>query len=196
MAVESELGVGTTFTIDLTLPLAPEETSPATVQPSHKPAHIRPPEKLNLAGELTGQLQGLRVLVVDDKKTNVLVAESMLESMGAQVTGCLGARIALEQLQDPAQAFDMVLMDLQMPTLDGLEATRLIRQHPDPRVRDVLVLAMTGRLLEDEREQARQAGMNGFISKPLLWRNLLSEIQRVIVERDAGELASARLASG
>jgi PAS domain S-box-containing protein len=196
VAVESELGVGTTFTIDLTLPLAPEETSPATVQPSHKPAHIRPPEKLNLAGELTGQLQGLRVLVVDDKKTNVLVAESMLESMGAQVTGCLGAQIALEQLQDPAQAFDMVLMDLQMPTLDGLEATRLIRQHPDPRVRDVLVLAMTGRLLEDEREQARQAGMNGFISKPLLWRNLLSEIQRVIVERDAGELASARLASG
>lgn len=257
VAVKSQLGVGTTFTIDLTLPLAPEEIRPPKIQatqkpdmamlqadqdeqarkkrflietaarakalvqavaseaaaskpvpadvlpeakPEAKPASVPKPPDLARAPkldalrppqDLPGQLQGLRVLVVDDDPSNVRVGEIMLTSLGAQVTACLGAQLGLQQLQDPEQSFELVLMDLQMPTLDGLEATRLIRQHPDPRVRDVLVLAMTGRLMNNERELARQAGMNGFISKPLLWGNLLSEIQQALAERDARARASS-----
>jgi PAS domain S-box-containing protein len=110
-------------------------------------------------------LAGTRILLVEDIPTNQLIAREILESFGAIVETADNGRLALEKLAAPGARFDIVLMDIQMPEMDGLEATRRIRaggKHPN-----LPIIAMTAHAFEDEKLRCQQAGMNDFLSKPI-----------------------------
>ena len=113
-----------------------------------------------------GGLSGLRVLLVEDNAINQMLALELLASRGAQVTVANHGQEALDLLAGShAEHFHVVLMDLQMPVLDGYETTRRLRS--DARYDALPIVAMTAHALEEERERCRSMGMNGHISKPI-----------------------------
>ena len=132
-------------------------------------------------------LAGLNLLVAEDVPTNQLIIRDLLESLGATVLLADNGRLAIDALAANATAIDLILMDIQMPEMDGLEATRRIRSGP---VRpDIPIIALTAHALEDERQRASQAGMTGFLTKPIEPDQLLATIQHH-AERRGGKLAA------
>jgi two-component system, sensor histidine kinase and response regulator len=117
----------------------------------------------------------LRVLLAEDNPINRKVAVQMLEKSGCRVTAADNGRQALENLA--TEVFDVVLMDVQMPEMDGLAATRAIRAT-EASYRDVPIIAMTAHALEGDREMCLAAGMNDYLSKPIRARDLLAKIAR------------------
>jgi len=111
--------------------------------------------------------RGVRVLLVEDNEMNQQVATELLESAGAVVTIANHGGIAVKLLKDGPEppAFDIVLMDLQMPEMDGYTATRVLRA--DPRFQLLPIVAMTAHALVEERERCLQAGMNDHVTKPI-----------------------------
>ncbi|MDZ5457385.1 ATP-binding protein [Azohydromonas lata] len=129
-------------------------------------------------------LPGVRVLVVDDSGINREVAQRILALQGALVSTCNDGAQALERLRRDAAVYDLVLMDVQMPVMDGLEATRRIRGELG--LTRLPVLALSAGALVSERANARAAGMDDFLSKPLDPRTLVSSI-RWHVEKAQGQ---------
>jgi signal transduction histidine kinase/CheY-like chemotaxis protein len=125
-------------------------------------------------------LAGLRVLLVEDNEVNRIFAESLLERLGARTKLAGDGAQALQQLADTA--FDLVLMDVQMPVLDGVEAIRRWRQTEASSAREarVAVIAMTAHALSGDRERLLALGFDGYVSKPFAERDLVSEAQRVL----------------
>jgi PAS domain S-box-containing protein len=143
-------------------------------------------------------LAGVHVLVVDDSDINLEVAQRILEKQGATVTTCSDGLAALEHVRIHHQRLDIVLMDVQMPTLDGNEATRRIRA--DLRLKTLPIVALTAGALVAERQRALEAGMNDFISKPFDPQALIRKVRR-LVEEARGEpipmvILDAQLALG
>ena len=112
---------------------------------------------------LVAGIKGARILLVEDNEVNQLVAKRIMEKAGLKVTIAGNGLEALEAIE--AETFDLVLMDIQMPEMDGLEATRQIRSRD--KFTDLPVLAMTAHALSGDREQSLAAGMNGHITKPI-----------------------------
>jgi PAS domain S-box-containing protein len=129
-------------------------------------------------------LAGVRVLVVDDSDINLEVAQRILEKQGATVTTCSDGLAAFEHVRLHHQALDVVLMDVQMPTLDGNEATRRIRA--ELQLKTLPIVALTAGALVGERQRALEAGMNDFISKPFDPQALIRKV-RQLVEGARGE---------
>ncbi len=121
---------------------------------------------------------GIRILLVEDNAINQQVATELLESAGATVTianhGGEAVKILTES--EPGLPFDVVFMDLQMPVMDGFEATRLLRN--DPRFQKIPIIAMTAHALAEERQQCLDAGMNDHVSKPIDPDALFSTLMR------------------
>lgn len=157
--VESEPGKGSTFSVDLVCLLSahPRETE-ASVVDFDNPTETRPAEAAS------------RILVVEDNQVNQKVVTTVLRKRGFEIELANNGEQALEKLEGSV-AFDLILMDIQMPVLDGLEATRRIRQ--DPRWRELPILAMTAHAMNGDRERCLDAGMNGYISKPVHPTHLL-----------------------
>ena len=129
-------------------------------------------------------LAGVRVLVVDDSDINLEVAQRILEKQGATVTTCSDGLTALEHVRVHHHILDVVLMDVQMPTLDGNEATRRIRG--ELQLKTLPIVALTAGALVGERQRALEAGMNDFISKPFDPQALIRKVRR-LVEGARGE---------
>jgi signal transduction histidine kinase/DNA-binding response OmpR family regulator/integral membrane sensor domain MASE1 len=126
--------------------------------------------------ENSGQrLDGVRLLLVEDNPVNQLVANSMLTHAGAEVAAVGNGREAVEHLRTDAHRYDLVLMDVQMPEMDGFEATARIRKELGLQLP---VLAMTAGVMESEREQCIACGMNDFIAKPIDVDEMLRVIAR------------------
>ncbi len=127
-------------------------------------------------------LDNLNILVVEDNATNRLIATHMLESLGARVTtaedGERGVAAAAEG------GFDLILMDIQMPGIDGMEAARQIRALPG-LVAETPIIALTANVLRHQRDTYRAAGMDGVIGKPISPASLLEEIARLTGASDA-----------
>ena len=121
-----------------------------------------PPGAPAVRGEL--RLEGVRLLVVDDSTVNLDVARRLLGTEGARVEVAVHGEDALARLRASPEAFDLVLMDLQMPIMDGIEAARRMRQ--EPALRGLPVVAVTAGALPGQLEAAFQAGIRDFISKP------------------------------
>ncbi len=124
----------------------------------------------------TPRIPGVRVLVVDDSDINREVAQRILEADGAQVYLAEDGQEALDWLSANPHAVDIVLMDIQMPRLDGYAATRQIRRLP--HCVDLPILALTAGAFKSLQEQALEAGMNDFISKPFDVAQMMALIQR------------------
>ena len=133
---------------------------------------------------LVKSLPGVRLLVVDDSDINLEIARHLLEREGAMVTTASNGREALAVLRLAPQEFDAVLMDVQMPEMDGLEATQLLRQQPSQV--GLPVIALTAGALAEERRRAIEAGMNAFLTKPLD-PDLMVRTVRSVIEEMTGQ---------
>ncbi len=157
--VQSRLGQGSSFRFSVRL-------SPAqTPQPAPRPS-------LQAAARLAGK----KVLVVDDNALNREVAEDFLRLVGMQVVTAHHGRHALERLQ--ADVFDAVLMDVHMPDMDGLTATRAIRAHP--AWKHLPVIALTAQAREEDRRHIHAAGMDAHLSKPIDEQRLYATLDRLL----------------
>lgn len=149
--VSSDEGGGSTFTLSLRLLYRHQDSAP-------DPVALAPEEALG------GQLFGL-VLLVEDNEVNRLVARRILEHMGVTVVTATDGREALEKVRQ--RDFDCILMDVQMPVMDGLEATRILRQWERENGRaPIPVIALTANAMDEERERCIAVGMNSHLAKP------------------------------
>jgi PAS domain S-box-containing protein len=162
VGVDSRPGVGSTFWAELPLAAARAPALPRRGLPS---------APLPLAG--------WRVLVVEDHPVNMLIAVETLKRWGAQVDEAVDGQAALAAVDAVLQCggrFDAVLMDLHMPDISGLEVTRRLRQRFDAKA--LPIVALTAAALVSEQQQAIEAGMNDFVTKPIDSRQLLEALQR------------------
>ncbi len=121
--------------------------------------------------------EGMRVLVVEDDKVSQLVATRFLEELGHLPAVAENGEVALEMLD--RHEFDVVLMDNMMPVLDGLDTTRFIRSHSNAEIRSLPVIALSAGILEEERQRCLDAGMNAFLSKPLMIEDLKNTLEKL-----------------
>jgi two-component system sensor histidine kinase/response regulator len=133
------------------------------------------------ATETETMLTGARVLVVEDNEINQQVAVEILEGFGLTVEIAGNGKMATQMLGDGADRFDAVLMDLQMPEMDGYEATRVIRTRQNNRTTPII--AMTAHALQTEQQSCLDAGMNDYVSKPVDPDRLLATLARWIKPR-------------
>jgi CheY-like chemotaxis protein len=159
ITVSSEPGRGSTFSFTVRLGRVKEEALLDT--------------SLAEAGNPT-----LRILLADDNPVNQLLAVRLLESRGYQVSAVANGREAVDAAA--ARDFDLILMDVQMPAMDGFEATRLLREREQSGARRVPIIAMTANAMRGDREQCLAAGMTGYLSKPIRPEELFQTIQEVL----------------
>lgn len=123
-----------------------------------------------------------RVLLVDDNPINLLVAREMLSSLGVQVETAVDGAEALARLEN--EAFALVFMDVQMPVLDGLEATRRLRAREKARsLARTPVVALTANAMAGDRERCLASGMDDYLAKPVNREHLAGALQRWLPER-------------
>lgn len=158
IGVHSEPGQGSTFWF--VLPLARAKDAPVAASESKT--------------DQPDQLRGQRILVAEDNLFNQQVAKEFLEQEGASVMIASSGDEAIALMRQ--HSFDCVLMDVQMPVMDGFEATRIIRATPE--LADALVIAMTANARDEDRQRCREAGMNDFVAKPINPDQLLSTLAR------------------
>jgi two-component system, cell cycle response regulator DivK len=132
-------------------------------------------------------MPGEPILIVDDNPVNLKLARILLTAEGYEVRTAAAAEEALEVLD--AYRPRLILMDIQLPGMDGLELTR--RLKGDPRMREVVILAMTAYAMKGDRERVLAAGCDGYIAKPIDTRTLAAEIAGRIEASD-GKTAQAR----
>jgi CheY-like chemotaxis protein len=118
----------------------------------------------------------VRVLLVEDNAINQRVAVGMLERAGHRVDVAASGREALDALD--RLRYDLVLMDVQMPDMDGLEATRRVRRHVDPAVATMPIVGLTANAMPTDRQTCLDAGMDDFLTKPVDRAKLLEKVQR------------------
>ncbi len=164
ISVRSKVGVGTTFTVELTF---------ATVEPGLTEVHQAPPIFSR------GSKQVLKVLLAEDNSINVIVARHMLEHCNCDVDVAENGLRAIALAA--AGIYDLILMDVQMPVCDGLEATRVIRQSEarEHRLR-VPIYALTANAMSGDREICLEAGMDGFLAKPIPLSALQTVVDKLI----------------
>jgi two-component system, sensor histidine kinase and response regulator len=122
------------------------------------------------------QLTGVRILLAEDNKINQIVARELLESVGVIVEIANNGQEAVHILQDRGEEFDGVLMDVQMPVMDGYEATEVIRSNPV--LSGLPVIALTAHAMQSDRDKCIQAGMNDYVAKPITPELLFSVLTR------------------
>ena len=170
VSVESRIGEGTQFTIELTFMKAePEEDEPVAGQEQEKAVKAR--------------LNGRSVLLCEDNALNTEVAVYLLEAVGMQVQHAENGQQAVELFARSAKGtFDAILMDIRMPIMDGLTATRRIRGLDHPDAATIPIIAMTANAYKEDREQTSAAGMNAHLAKPIDVRALYQSLAEWIAE--------------
>jgi signal transduction histidine kinase/ActR/RegA family two-component response regulator len=167
--VQSELGRGSTFVVTL------QCEADATTDKA---------PKANIVEHVPSQPSAIpspaRILVVEDNQVNQKVVTAVLRKRGFSIELANDGQEALSKLDNSA-AFDLILMDVQMPVLDGLEATRLIRK--EPRWKGLPIVAMTAHAMNGDKERCLEAGMNGYISKPVHPSLLLSTVDEFLLQK-------------
>jgi len=159
ITVKSEQGKGSTFTV--TIPCAIATGTQAT------PAQV--------PGAEEKELRNVRILLAEDNDFNAMVAQDELADAipGVQVDVAANGRIAVEMVQ--ANAYDVILMDVQMPEMNGYDATKAIRALAGAKSR-IPIIAMTANVMKEEVERCKEAGMNGYVPKPFKREELMNAI--------------------
>jgi CheY-like chemotaxis protein len=150
-------------------------------------AHGEAQEKEVRAAEKawTHRLGHLRILLAEDNEVNQRLISRLLEKMGHAVTIAANGQMAVRLWSE--QEFDLVAMDMQMPIMDGLEATEAIRAREKHLGKHVPIVAMTANAFEEDRERCRRSGMDGYIAKPVSIKAIQAEIARVLAAQPTTE---------
>ena len=163
ITVESEPGRGSEFTISLRFPVG--EAKAGQMIPISK------------ASDFTGK----KLLVVEDNELNLEIASTLLGEAGFEVDTAGNGKIAVEKVEAAsAGRYDLILMDVQMPEMDGYEATRRIRALPDKKKAAIPIVAMTANAFEEDQKNALNVGMNGHIAKPLDIQKLFQVLSELL----------------
>lgn len=161
--VESEKGVGSTFTTIVSFKVDTaynDETDAGNIVEN-------------------ASLEGLRVLLAEDNELNMEIAEFLLENAGMNVTTAVNGKEAVDIFSaSDRNEFDLILMDVMMPVMDGLEATRKIRELQRPDAKEIPIFAMTANAFIEDKRRSKEAGMNEHLSKPLDEKILLDTIRK------------------
>ena len=168
--VESELGKGSTFTVTLKHKIADESF--------YENRKIENPE--------TGTeiLEGRNILIAEDNDLNAEIAEAILKRAGLKTERVVNGIQCVNMITKmPADTYDMILMDIQMPEMDGYEAARAIRQLPDREKACIPIIAMTANAFEEDKKDAMAAGMNGHMAKPIQVEQLLSMLAEMMCKK-------------
>ncbi|ETN36497.1 uncharacterized protein HMPREF1541_08775 [Cyphellophora europaea CBS 101466] len=207
--IESTPGVGTTVSFTLTFRKAPKDSavpdmkiaakdpdpmanwsqaaSPAGVDENKDPM----PAHLDLSRI---PKEDLRVCIAEDNAINRKIAISFVNKIGLKCEAYEDGKLAYEALQRKSkegEPFHLVLMDVQMPVLDGYEATKAIRKDSDPNVNKVLIIAMTASAIRGDREKCLEAGMNDYLAKPVRQNVLKSMLDEYMTDTQAARTAAA-----
>ena len=162
ISVESESGKGTCFTVEISCRKVPEEELQQQMEEQ--------PENVSLAGR--------RLLLAEDNGLNAEIAMTILQDADAEVELAADGKIAVNKLKDvPVGYYDAILMDIQMPNMNGYEATKAIRKLTDEREK-IPIIAMTANAFEEDRQAALAAGMDDYVAKPVE----ISELFRTIMK--------------
>ena len=165
--VESELGKGSTFTVTL----------------KHKIADESYYEKKYAENPVTGSeiLEGRKILLAEDNDLNAEIAEAILERAGLNIERVEDGIQCVNRITEmPAGTYDMILMDIQMPNMNGYKATQVIRHLSDKDKACIPIIAMTANAFEEDKRDAIAAGMNGHIAKPIQVEKLLSILTEIV----------------
>lgn len=165
--VKSELGEGTTFTVTL----------------DHKIAETRHDDRKEIASRKAAaeSLADLHILLAEDNDLNAEIAMTLLEEAGLKVDRAADGIQCVSRIEkEPAGTYALILMDIQMPNMDGYKATETIRQLPDPKKAAIPIIAMTANAFEEDRKMALAKGMNGYIAKPIDPAKMFAAIQDAI----------------
>ena len=161
IAVTSKEGVGSTFVITLPFEIAPTP-SDAPSPEAHPPRGIK----------------GLHLLLAEDNELNAEIAAMLLQDQGAKITVVSDGAQAVEAFQaNPAGTFDAILMDVMMPVLDGIEATKQIRSQDHPDASTIPIIAMTANAFREDEQKCLAAGMNAHLAKPLQMKKVIETIE-------------------
>ena len=125
--------------------------------------------------------KGRQILLVEDNELNREIAQEILREYGFRVDPAENGAVAVEKVSTAAPgSYDLVLMDVQMPVMDGYTATRQIRALENPALAGVPILAMTANAFDEDRRRAMESGMNGFLSKPIVIGDLVQELHKIL----------------
>ena len=162
--VQSVQDEGSTFTVTLTFEVDPD---PVMAEELPEPEYAAP------------DISGTRILLVEDNELNMEIAQFMLEEAGGVVTTAADGQLAVEAFSasEPG-TFDVILMDIQMPNMDGMSATRMIRRMKRPDAKTVPIFAMTANAFAEDVQNSKAAGMNEHFAKPLDIKKVLSMIAK------------------
>lgn len=163
LAVESAPGEGSTFTVDITFRQAPADVAVEAPRPSRGRGPVH------------------RILLVEDNELNREIACCLLDDAGYAVDTAENGEVAVGMIEDAdACAYDLVLMDIQMPVMDGYAATRAIRALPDPLRASLPIIAVSANAFSEDRKRSLESGMDAHLPKPLDVHRLQSLIEKVV----------------
>ena len=169
--VESELGKGSTFTVTLKHRIADESY------------YVK--KYIEESGTGSEILEGRNILLAEDNDLNAEIAEAILESAGLKIERVEDSIQCVNRIEKmPADTYDMILMDIQMPQMDGYKATQAIRNLPDEDKASIPIVAMTANAFEEDKRDAIAAGMNGHIAKSIQVDKMLSILSEVIRQQE------------
>ncbi|MBQ0027275.1 MAG: response regulator [Lachnospiraceae bacterium] len=163
ISVDSELGKGTVFTITLYHRISDNIDNKGNAQ----------------SEDVSGVFKGKRILLAEDNELNAEIAMSVLEEMGFEIDWAEDGDVCVSMMKKAASDYyDLILMDIQMPNLNGYEATKQIREFEDKAKADIPIVALTANVMEEDRKKSFASGMNGHLGKPIDVNKLAQELKK------------------
>ena len=171
--VQTEQGKGTEFTVCL----------PLRIQSAHRRVEKIPEPESPALPAARADFRDRRILLVEDNELNSEIAAEILSQYGFQVDTAKNGAEAVEKVQHSKPGdYDLVLMDVQMPVMNGYEATKRIRGLSDPALAKITILAMTANAFEEDKRKALECGMDDFLSKPIVVEELIGTLQKNLAD--------------
>ena len=168
--VESELGKGSTFTITIPHKIANKDYSNINIESSN---------------EFDIDFKGKRILLAEDNELNAEITTTILSEMGFEVKAVEDGILCVNEMQhQPANTYDLILMDIQMPNMDGYKATDCIRHLSQPEKANIPIIAMSANAFEEDKKKAFDVKMNDYITKPIDFQKMEEVLKHILSKKD------------
>ena len=168
--VESELGKGSTFTITIPHKIANKDYTNRNIESSN---------------EFDIDFKGKRILLAEDNELNAEITTTILSEMGFEVKAVEDGILCVNEMQhQPANTYDLILMDIQMPNMDGYKATHCIRHLSQPEKANIPIIAMSANAFEEDKKKAFDVKMNDYITKPIDFQKMEEVLKHILSKKD------------